>query len=215
MIRSLVISDIRIYREGLAAYLNGVDGIAVAGTAESRDEARLRMTDAIDVVLLDASMAHGPDIVRDLRAGLPGIPTVALSVPDGEEVMTFALVGVAGYVPREASLEDLVAAIKSAVCGEPSVPPKIGQRLLQCVATATARQAVMDELTPREVEIAEHLASGESNKEIARSLGIETSTVKNHVHNILGKLGARRRGEAAAMIRRTLRGGSIGVHVRG
>jgi DNA-binding NarL/FixJ family response regulator len=100
----------------------------------------------------------------------------------------------AGYVPRDGSLSDLVAAIESAAHGELRCSPKIAASLFQRVARLTdeTRHSTAS-LTRREEEIARLIDQGLSNKQIARRLQIEVSTVKNHVHSVLKKLQATRR----------------------
>jgi DNA-binding NarL/FixJ family response regulator len=105
--------------------------------------------------------------------------------------------GVSGYVPRTGSIEDLVAAIRSAVRGEARCPPVITSALMRRVATLANAGGAGHRLTTRELEIAEHIALGMSNREIARRLGIELCTVKNHVHHMLEKLGVSRRADIA------------------
>ena len=130
---------------------------------------------------------------------------VALGVADADDhVLGCAEAGVAGYVPRDASLDDLVAVIESAFRGEAICSPRIAGSLLRRIATLAAGQngtMPLAHLTGREREIVRLIDRGLSNKEIARDLGIEVATVKNHVHNILEKLQVRRRGEAAARMR--------------
>jgi len=157
------------------------------------------------VVLLDTAIPDNVWIVRALVAAVPGPKVVALAVPEVErEVLACAEAGVAGYVTREGSVEDLVAAVESVARGEMVISPRMAATLLQRVATLALEQspaAIEARLTTREVEILDLIDQGLSNKEIARRLTIELSTVKNHVHNILEKLNVTRRGEAAARAR--------------
>jgi DNA-binding NarL/FixJ family response regulator len=129
---------------------------------------------------------------------------VTLGVDDGDDdVLAWAEAGVSGYVARDASFEDLVETVRAVARGELRCSPRLAATLLRRV-TALAGDAPHSatRLTQREREISSLLEAGLSNKEIAGRLYIELPTVKNHVHNILRKVGASRRGEAAALLRR-------------
>jgi DNA-binding NarL/FixJ family response regulator len=204
--RVLIVAHIRLYREGLAEMLQAEERIDVVGTAAGADEAvdALRREDP-DVVLLDMAIPDNVWLVRALVAAVPGTKVVALAVPDVErEVLACAEAGVAGYVTREGSVEDLVAAVESVARGEMLCSPRMAATLLQRVATLALERSpagIEARLTGRELQILDLIDQGLSNKEIARRLTIELSTVKNHVHNILEKLNVTRRGEAAARAR--------------
>jgi len=116
-------------------------------------------------------------------------------------------VGIAGFVTSEASVAELVAAIESVARGESLCSPSVVAALLRRLGSLARSWAEADPtqpLTRREREILELIDEGLSNKQIAQRLRIELPTVKNHVHNILGKLGVRRRAEAAALVRPSL-----------
>jgi DNA-binding NarL/FixJ family response regulator len=207
-IRVLIFSDIRIYREGLAKALHNDRAIVVVGAyAAVRDALEQAADLGPDVVLLDVA---NPDALREVKrvhAGFAGAPIVALGVlkHDGD-VIACAEAGIAGYVFRDASLEDLVASVESAARGELRCSPMVAATILRRVATLAARQRVAPppphRVTRREREILELIELGLSNKQIAARLVIEIATVKNHIHNILEKLRVRTRSEAAATLRR-------------
>jgi two-component system nitrate/nitrite response regulator NarL len=141
--------------------------------------------------------------VRSLAAAAPAVKVVAVAVPDSErDVIACVEAGVAGYVTREASVEELVQATLDATRGELHLPPRMAARLVRHVAElATDRPGPEARLTSRELEIVDLIDDGLSNKQIAQRLCIEVPTVKNHVHNILEKLQVDRRSEAAARVR--------------
>jgi two-component system nitrate/nitrite response regulator NarL len=206
MIRVLIVAHIRLYREGLAQMLQEEPRIDVVGTAVGADEAVAALQrHQPDVVLLDMAIPDNVWLVRMLVATVPGTKVVALAVPEVErEVIACAEAGVAGYVTREGSVEDVVAAVESVARGEMLCSPRMAATLLQRVATLALERApdsIEARLTRRELEILDLIDQGLSNKEIARRLTIELSTVKNHVHNILEKLNVNRRAEAAALAR--------------
>jgi len=204
-IRVFVLSPVRIYREGLSHVLAEEPGIRVVGSTPSLEEAGPRLGPAlVDVVLLDVSMNRPIVALRRLtRQG--GLAVVAFGVLDLEqEIIACAEAGIAGYVTRDGSVAELVRAIRDAAQGEFSCPPHNAAGLLRRLAVLAGdewQSPGQSALTLREREIVQLLDQGLSNKEIAKLLGIQIATVKNHVHNILEKLGVRRRAEAAATIR--------------
>jgi DNA-binding NarL/FixJ family response regulator len=205
MIRALVASDIRLYREGLADGLRRSGRVEVVGTAADVDASVARARElGPDVVLVDLAMTGWEQAVRGVVAEGGATQVVVLGVREVEdEVIACAEAGVAGYVRREASLEELVDVVASVARGESLCSPRISSLLLRRVAEAAARQhrAPAYRLTPREAQIVGLIDEGLSNKQIAGQLSIELATVKNHVHSILEKLQVERRYEAAAQVR--------------
>jgi two-component system nitrate/nitrite response regulator NarL len=200
--RVVIVAEIRLYREGLAGALSN-HGIVVAELADGHDEAlQCVARTSPDVVVLDMALPDSGELVRALRRRAADSRVVVVGVPENESaVIACAEAGGVGYVARDGSVADLVAAIDLAVRGEVICPPKIAASLLRRVAhlaTTPEPQALAARLTKREREVLALIDLGLSNREIAQRLYIELSTVKNHVHNILEKLGARRRSEAAA-----------------
>jgi DNA-binding NarL/FixJ family response regulator len=156
-------------------------------------------------VLLDVAGAGNIQLSRPLRELLPSVKIVAFAVADREElIIACAEAGISGYVPRTASLEDVVAAVHATIRGELYCSPRTAGLLFSQMALRPRKRApaaVLYVLTQREKEILALVEQGFSNKEIGRSLRIGHATVKNHVHSILSKLQVRRRGEAAAWVR--------------
>jgi len=204
-IRVAVISPVRIYVQGLAHLLAAESGIELAGTAPGV-EAALDQRD-IDVFLLDMTGSPGGRGLDALHALTEAtrVPVVVLGIPDRTaEVVACAEAGIAGYVTTENSFAELVGTIRSATRGEFSCQASIAAGLVSRLAALAQdrRRSPVANLTARELEIITLIESGFSNKEIARCLRIQLTTVKNHVHNILDKLGATRRTEVAARLRR-------------
>lgn len=202
----LVVSDIRLYREGLAQMLARDGRLEVVGTASSPDDG-LRVSEASepDVVLLDMGMQEGVANVRVFAESAHDTKIVALGISETRsDVLRCAEAGVQGYVCRENTLEDLVDAVTGAVEGQLRCTPKIAAALMSGVARLAARASSREslKLTCRELEVAELIDAGLANREIADRLHIAIPTVKVHVHNILDKLEVRHRGEAAAKLRR-------------
>ena len=206
MIRVQIISAIRLYREAIAEVLQHRNGFHVVGTAGTLDESlRSLRSCEIDVVLLDVITPNALVVSRAIMEADPKIEIIALTVPDTEsDILACTEAGVSGYVPREGSIEDLVRGMTSAMRGELNCSAQFAKSLARRLAVLAAARPTnpdLSALTRRELQIAEHIDQGSSNKQIARALGIEVSTVKNHVHNILEKLHVPRRGEAAARLR--------------
>jgi two-component system, NarL family, nitrate/nitrite response regulator NarL len=196
----LVVSEIELLREGLAVLLG-------------RDR-RMEIDDSDpDVVLLDTATADGPAAVRAVATAMPGARIVALGVAETtDELLPLAEAGMAGYVTREATHEEVADAVWRAAHDELACSPRMASSLLRHVrvlAAARPGAAAEAQLTTREREIAGLIDEGLSNKQIASRLCIEVPTVKNHVHNILEKLHVSRRGEAAARLRERRRATGI------
>jgi DNA-binding NarL/FixJ family response regulator len=209
MIRVLIVSDIRLYREGLAQVVDR-GTLHVAGAFATVADALGQLSEQPpDVVLLDMANPNALAGIRSARARLPSAKIVALGVArhDGD-LIACAEAGIAGYIFRDASLDELMATVESAARGELRCSPDVAATLLRRIARLSGDSSTSFEsrLTRREREIVSLVDQGLTNKEIAARLYIEIATVKNHIHNILEKLGVRTRAEAAATLRRARRG---------
>jgi two-component system nitrate/nitrite response regulator NarL len=205
LIRVLVVDDTRLCREGVARILAGEPWVASVATADGMEAALDRIGGFFpDVVLVNMATA-GSIAVLGAIAAAPHPPVVVIGVSEREdEVVACAEAGVAGYLLREGSLEDLRATVQSVARGETLCSPRVAATLLRRVASLAAERqswARRSHLTGREREILGLIDQGLSNKQIAQRLSIEVRTVKNHVHSILEKLQVHRRGEAAARMR--------------
>ncbi len=153
-----------------------------------------------EVVLLDVSVTGSIGLLREIA---PHTRVVALGLADaGPEVLACAQAGVAGYVTRDESLDDLVDGLRTVARGGAACSPRTAAMLLQHVSSLASVDGVRQpapRLTSREREILALLGIGLSNKQIGQRLRIELPTVKNHVHNVLEKLGVSGRHEAAQL----------------
>jgi DNA-binding NarL/FixJ family response regulator len=220
LIRTLIVSDVRLYREGLAELLAGQRRIAVVASlayCESDVEQAERLRP--DVVLLDVAGPGRQGVLRRFVDGLPEARVLALTVAETDaEIIACAEAGVSGLVTRASSLQELIGAVESVQRGETLCSPLVAAVLLQRVHELSGRgelDGAVYRLTAREREILELAGGGLSNKEIARRSSIELSTVKNHMHSILDKLGVHRREEAAALLGAPSRPGVSGGNGRG
>lgn len=203
----LIVCNVRLYREGLAYSLghHASGRVRVVGTAADGDGALSRVRElAPALVLLDLALPRSVATIRAIVGQAPDTRVVVLAINESDtDVIAIAEAGVSGYLPRDGSLEDLVAAIERAARGEVLCPPSIVASLFKRMAMlAHAHPAVsaLSGLTPREQEVVGLIGQGLSNKEIARRLTIRPATVKNHVHNILEKLGVARRSAVTALV---------------
>ena len=208
-IRVLIVADVRFYRDGLAEVIGRHPRCTVLGTASNRKDAVDRVREAApDIVLLDAAMDDGLLTAADIVAGMPSAKLVAIALDETPHaVLEWAEVGASGYVPRDASLVDLIAAIERTARGELQCSAQVAAGMIRRVwalaKVAGDRQLDAVHLTPREREIMRLIDQGMSNKDIARHLSIGVATAKSHVHHILEKLHVRGRSQAAARMRRS------------
>jgi two-component system nitrate/nitrite response regulator NarL len=198
----LVVADIRLHREALAGMLTGEHDIEVVGSADCVEDIEDRVaTLHPDVVILDLGSVEGAGLWAHRIAVAGHRPSlVALGVSDTEgDMMAWAEAGVSGYIPPDAGRGEMVRTLRGVAQGEAVYPPRFVAALFRHVASRAGNGVGHDaRVTAREREILELMRHGRSNKEIAESLVISIATVKNHVHNILEKLGATRRQDAVA-----------------
>jgi two-component system nitrate/nitrite response regulator NarL len=205
--RVAIVTEVRLYREGLVQLLQTAPGIEVVGAAAPDDPTLAQLAELKpDVVLLDTSIIRTGHRARELARLVPDARTVAFAVAEEneDEVLACAEAGVAGFVGRDAATTELVDVVLSAARGEVHCSQRVTALFLRRIAGQAHERVIQRDtatLTRREREVLRLIDDDLSNKEIAGRLGIEVATVKNHVHNILGKCKLRRRGEVAALIR--------------
>jgi two-component system nitrate/nitrite response regulator NarL len=204
-VRVLLIDDHALFRVGLQGLLER-RGIQVVGAVGSGAEGlQLARESAPDVVLLDLRMPDldGIEVLRRMRRGGLRVPVVMLTTSSNERDLVEALRGGAqGYLIKDMEPDELVSALQEIMGGKLVVAPDMTRALVSAVrgdSPAPPEHKLLGDLTPREQEILRHLAEGQSNKLIARHLGISDGTVKLHVKAILRKLGVHSRVEAAVM----------------
>ena len=205
--RVLLIDDHALVRKGIEELLQS-RGVQVVASVSSGEEGVRRARElSADIILLDVKMPGmtGIETLKQLRASGVSTPVVMLTMSREDADLSAALRGGArGYLLKDIEPEELVPALEAALHGDNVVAREmVGTlaRLVQSTAgpepDARCTTAPFSELTPRELEILEHVADGLSNKMIARALEISDGTVKLHVKGILRKLGMRSRVEAA------------------
>ena len=197
MIRVALVDDQALVRTGLARILAPEDGFeVVAECADGRQAVAELPGLRPDVVLMDVRMPALDGIAA--TAHLRGLTTF------GEDEVLWGAIeaGAAGFVLKDSSAEDLIAAVRAVAGGgawfDPGVAPRLLDRYRRVVAPAARDAARLDELTDREHEVLRLMARGATNAEIAAALFVAEATVKTHVGSIFGKLGVRDR--AAAIV---------------
>ena len=205
MINVAILTDLCLYSQCLTAALRAHPDIDIVGSAGSERQLRSLMErEQPDVILIDQAMPGSISAIHRIHCDYDRARVVVISVPGTEHHIVECIeAGAAGYVARSGSLTDLLAALRCASRGELDCKPRVAAMLSRRLVELSAGRdqgARGASLTDREREIVELVDQGFSNKEIARRLDIRVTTVKNHVHSILEKLGVHRRGEAAALL---------------
>jgi DNA-binding NarL/FixJ family response regulator len=199
----MLVDDQNLVRKGVRSLLELSTDIEIVAEAADGAEA-IRMLPEVnpDVMLLDMRMPgmSGIEMLQTLAKNDAVPPTIILTTFDDDELVLAGIkAGARGYLLKDVSLEDLVGAVKTVAEGGTIVKPAVTQRLLKGLANLKTEFSSLDRpdpLTERETEILRLMAGGYSNKEIANSLGVAEGTIKNHVSNILSKMGVRDRTRA-------------------
>ena len=211
VIRVLLVDDQALFREGLTTLLSLQRDIVIVGDAGNCQQALDAAADARpDVILMDLRMPilDGVAATRRLKELAHPARVIVLTTFDDDETIFDGLrAGAVGYLLKDVSSEKLIEAIRAAARGESFLQPSIAAKVLAELHRLEDRAPVkpladlVEPLSDRELEMLQQVAAGDSNKEIAARLFITEGTVKNHVTNILGKLGVRDRTQAALRAR--------------
>jgi DNA-binding NarL/FixJ family response regulator len=203
VIRVLIVEDQTLVCEGLEMLLNLVKDITVAGRATDGVGALRAMQElASDVVLLDVRMPKmsGIEVLREMKARAFATPVILLTTFDDDAALLEGIrLGAKGYLLKDVSMAKLTEAIRLVAAGQSMISPTVTERLLHGLQEAHLpldNGYESEALTHREVEIVRLMTGGYSNREIAEAIYLSEGTVKNHVSNILSKLGVRDRTRA-------------------
>jgi len=221
MLRVLLLDSQIIFRRGLRAALSQNADIEIVGEAGEGWEALSQVKALVpDVVILDLGVLSpdGFDLAGHIKRHHPGVALVVLGPDDDEALFQAIRAGAAAYYPKDVAPEELIKAITRTAQGEYLINeslitrPKVASRVLKQFQgfTLLGREVepLLSPLSPRETEVLEYIAEGNSNKAIAQALGISNQTVKNHTTSILRKLAANDRTHAVVL---ALRRGIISV----
>jgi len=205
----LLVDDHTLFREGIAGLIRGQPDLEVAGQAASVQEAiELARDLKPNLILMDFGLPDGTGLeaTQAILAERPETNIIFLTIHE-EDDRLFAAIrsGAKGYLLKNVTVTDLLAALRGIEQGEAAISPVLTSRLMhefarQAPQGGLPRRDKLNQLTLREVEVFEELATGATNQEIAERLFITENTVKNHVRNILGKLNLKNRREAASLI---------------
>ncbi len=206
-IRVVVVDDHALIREGVRALLGSIDGMDLVGeAANGADALAVVLETRAEVVLMDLHMpgSDGVSATRAIRTACPAASVLVVSMLDDDASVFAAMrAGARGFVLKGADPDELRRAIIGVANGEAIFGPGIAERVLDLLTRPTVAMvhSAFPELTEREREVLDHVARGETNPTIARSLYLSPRTVANHVSNILSKLHATDRTDIALRAR--------------
>lgn len=198
-IRVALVDDQELIRAGLAMVIDGSDDMRVVVQAADGEQALAALSrTTADVVLMDVQMPrmNGIDATKEITAHEGAPKVVVLTTFDSDEYVYAALrAGASGFLLKDASADDVVAAIRTVYTGDAVIAPSTTRRMIEQLARVgpPAEVEAVANLTPREREVLVEIAQGYANGEIARRLYLSEATVKTHVGRVLAKLGLRDR----------------------
>lgn len=202
-IKVVIVDDQTLVRSGICSLLGLSDRVRVVAQGDDGASVLPLVNEhAPDVILMDIRMprVNGIDAIKQLRDGGHQVPVVILTTFDDHDLVLQGLrAGAQGYLLKDVSLNSLIDAIVKVHNGETIVQPAITETLLKGLPAQSGEFDALPEpqaLSPKETEVLRLVASGYSNKEISQALHKSEGTVKNHVSNVLGKLGVRDRTRA-------------------
>jgi len=205
VIRVVVVDDHPMFREGLTMFLTSDDGIEVVGQAGSGVEALAVAAETKpDVVLMDLHMPQmsGIEATRKLLADQPDAAVLALTMLDDDASVVAALnAGARGYLLKEATPDEIVRGIRAVAAGDAIFGSGVADKVLSGIGSRPARPAELRNLTDREHEVLDLLATGLTNSAIASRLYLSEKTVRNYVSGLFTKLGVEDRAAAVAKAR--------------
>ena len=213
-IRVLLADDQRLVRESLGILLGLLGGIELVATASDGEEAlALAAEHHPQVVLMDIRMPRldGIEATRRLRERCPDVRVISLTTyADDESVLGALRAGARGYLTKDASGEEIRAAILTVAAGDAALDPAVQHHVVAALASAdpssegaAAGPELPDDLTPREAEVLALIAEGLTNTEIAERLVVSPTTVKSHINHLFAKAGLRDRAQAVTYAYRT------------
>ncbi|WJR68160.1 response regulator transcription factor [Neorhizobium sp. CSC1952] len=206
-IKIAVVDDHPLFREGVTRSFSEIEDFDIVGEGGSRDDAIRIVRDLCpDVMLMDISMpGNGLEAIGEALRHCPDLKIVMLTVSEASDDIAKALkLGAKGYVLKGVGSRGLAEIVRTVASGESYVSPALSARLiagLSASVEAAEKPDPMAELTDREQEVLHLVASGLSNKRVARELDLHEKTVKHHMTRILSKLKVSNRTEAALVLR--------------
>ncbi|MGE3285771.1 MAG: response regulator [Pseudonocardia sp.] len=203
-VRVAVVDDHPVFRLGMVALLSTLDGIEVVAQAASAAEAA-DLGEDVEVVLMDLNLGDGSgvEVTRDLVRRRPDLRILVVTMhSDDESVVASLRAGARGYLLKGATPEEVERAVRAVANGEVILGPDVAARAMAFVAGGrTARVVPFPQLTDREREVLDLVARGFDNATISRRLVLSPKTVRNHVTNVVAKLGVPDRSAAIVLAR--------------
>jgi len=202
MLRVFLLDDHEVVRRGLRELLGSEGDMEIVGEAGTA-AAAIALIPALrpDVAILDARLpdGNGIEVCRHIRAADPTIRAIILTSFDDDEALFAAIMaGASGYILKQVTGQDLLAAVRQVAAGASLLDPKVTERVLQRLREGSASEPdVMKSLSAQERRILELVAEGLTNRQIGERLFLAEKTIKNYMSNILAKLGLERRTQAA------------------
>jgi len=192
-IRVLLADDHQIVRDGLHALLDSEEGLQIVGEAkEGRSAVQLAAQLKPDVVIMDIGMPdlNGMEATRQIVDAAPGVKVIALSMhSDSRFIQGMFKAGAAGYLLKDSAFEELARAVRTVVSGRPYLSPSIAAAVIDGYVNPTSHSSsALDVLTPREREVLQLLAEGNSTKQIALSLDVSVKTIETYRSRLMEKL---------------------------
>ena len=205
-IKVVVVDDHPVFRLGMTALLGSLSGVTVDGEAGDAAAAHELIANTMpDVVLMDLHLGDdsGIEVTREIAKDHPDIAVLVITMQEDDESIVAAIrAGARGYLLKGASPEEVERAIRAVANGEVILGPRVAARAMAAVtAGRTAARLPFPELTDREREVLDLVARGYDNTTISRRLVLSPKTVRNHVTNVLGKIGATDRSAAIVAAR--------------
>ncbi len=222
-LRVLVVDDHPVFRLGMVSLLDSLNGVEVVGEAADAAEAvdaAMRLTPDVVVMDLNLGGTSGIDATREICRAIPGTGVLVVTMMNDDDSLFAAMrAGARGYLLKGAAPSDIERAVVAVAQGEALFAPGVAARAMSILAGAAARGAAapFPDLTDREREVLDMVATGLDNLSIARRLALSPKTVRNHLSNILTKLQVTDRSQAIVRAREAGLGGagSVGSTARG
>jgi DNA-binding NarL/FixJ family response regulator len=209
--RTLLVDDHALVRAGLRTLLEGIEGVTVIAEAGNGEEAvQLAAEHRPELVVMDIAMPQlgGLDAAARIRQIVPDCRVLMLSMHVSDEYVRRALrAGASGYLLKDAAAVELELAVKAVMRGETYLSPRVSTQVVDhYVRGPGSAPGPLDNLTPRQREILQHIANGHSTKEIAHQLGLSVKTVETHRAQLMERLGMR---DVASLVRLAIRAGLV------
>jgi DNA-binding NarL/FixJ family response regulator len=207
-IKVLLIEDNRLLRDGTTALLNEQEDIRAVSSPGNKSALTKAKKLVPDVVLLDLGLKSNNSlkVLESIKQQLPQTEVIVMDlIPVHSEVVEFVKAGVAGFILKDATLDEFLHTIRAVVKGVKILPPTMTDSLFSQIVEHALQAGQIDEvmstlkMTSREHDVISHIATGKSNKEIAISLNVAVHTIENHIRNILDKLALHTRLELATL----------------